>query len=104
MENRHRKITGYREHTKEEIDLMNRIKAIGAEFENLIDAVDEHLREQLADAFTLQSNRNDGGIEGTEEVNRINAAEPRRWKAKAKASVQDGLMFLTRAVAQTTSF
>ena len=103
MENQHRKITEYRELTKEEIDLMNRIKAIGEEFENLIDAIDEHLREQLADAFTLQANRNDER-EGTTEINRIDYAEPRRWKAKAKSSVQDGLMFLTRAVAQPTTF
>ena len=31
MENQHRKITGYRELTNEEIDLMNRIKAKGKE-------------------------------------------------------------------------
>ena len=31
MENQHRKIRGYRELTAEEIDLMNRIKAKGAE-------------------------------------------------------------------------
>ena len=31
MENQHRKITGYRELSQEEIDLMNRIKAHGEE-------------------------------------------------------------------------
>ena len=31
MENQHRKISGYRELSQEEIDLMNRIKAKGAE-------------------------------------------------------------------------
>lgn len=37
MENQHRKISGYRELSKEEIDLMNRIKAFGPEFEKLIE-------------------------------------------------------------------
>ena len=103
MENQHRKITGYRELTKEEIDLMNRIKAIGEEFKTLIDSVEDHLDDQLDIAITLQCNRNDEA-EGTAEIIRIDQAEPNRWKAKAKASIQDGLMFLTRAVAQPTTF
>lgn len=103
MENQHRKITGYRELTKEEIDLMNRIKAIGEEFKALIDSVEDHLDDQLDVAITLQCNRNDE-TEGTTEIKRIDQAEPNRWKAKAKASIQDGLMFLTRAVAQPTTF
>lgn len=103
MENQHRKITGYRELTTEEIELMNRIKAIGEEFKTLIDSVEDHLDDQLDIAITLQSNRNDE-TEGTTEIKRIDQAEPNRWKAKAKASIQDGLMFLTRAVAQPTTF
>ena len=103
MENQHRKITGYRELTKEEIELMNRIKAIGEEFKTLISSIDDHLEDQLDVATTLQCNRNDE-TEGTAEIRRIDQAEPNRWKAKAKSSVQEGLMFLTRAVAQPTSF
>lgn len=37
MENQHRKITGYRELSQGEIDLMNRIKAIGPVLEDLVD-------------------------------------------------------------------
>ena len=103
MENQHRKITGYRELTEEETDLMNRIKAIGEEFKALIDSVEDHLDDQLDVAITLQCNRNDE-TEGTTEIKRIDQAEPNRWKAKAKSSIQDGLMFLTRAVAQPTTF
>lgn len=36
MDNQHRKISGYRELTQDEIDLMNRIKAFGPELEALI--------------------------------------------------------------------
>ncbi|MBN0802672.1 hypothetical protein AAIP21_31295, partial [Pseudomonas aeruginosa] len=31
MDNQHRKIAGYRELTQDDIDLMNRVKAVGAE-------------------------------------------------------------------------
>jgi len=103
MENQHRKITGYRELTKEEIDLMNRIKAIGEEFKALISSVDDHLEDQMSNAHTLCKNLNDD-TEGMNEINRINTAEPRRWRAMAKTSFQEGLMFLTRAVAQPTTF
>ena len=36
MDNQHRKISGYRELSQQEIDLMNRIKAFGPELELLI--------------------------------------------------------------------
>jgi hypothetical protein len=36
MDNQHRKISGYRELSQAEIDLMNRIKAFGPELEALI--------------------------------------------------------------------
>ena len=86
-----------------EIAMITRIEAIGREFKALIDSVEDHLDDQLDIAITLQSNRNDE-TEGTAEIKRIDQAEPLRWKAKAKSSVQDGLMFLTRAVAQPTTF
>ena len=41
MENQHRKITGYRELTQEEIDLMNDIKALEARWNGLIDRLRE---------------------------------------------------------------
>ena len=36
MDNQHRKISGYRELSQAEIDLMNAIKALGPQMENLI--------------------------------------------------------------------
>ena len=47
MENQHRKITGYRELSQQEVDLMNRIKAKGAE---LLDLQAE-LRKNIEAAF-----------------------------------------------------
>lgn len=74
MENQHRKITGYRELSQEEIDLMNEIKAKGRELGELVDK-----------------------IHATESTDK-------RWASIAKTDLQTGLMALTRAVAQPTSF
>ena len=77
MDNQHRKIKGYRELTQDEIDLMNKIKMHGVAMTALIDelqALDDH-----------------GG-------------EPKRWIAIGTTHLQQGLMALTRAVAQPDFF
>ena len=102
MENQHRKIAGYRELSQTEIDLMNRIKAKGAE---LLD-----LQAELADMLKLQEvakiNAMDQALDGDAEAetkaefNRFHAAEPFRWSAIGKTDIQTGIMALVRAVAQ----
>lgn len=87
MDNQHRKISGYRELSQEEIDLMNRIKAIGPELESLVDAIHIHLNDQITDSNDLNTQ-----------------FEPYRWLFEGKTQLQLGLMCLTRAVAQPTSF
>lgn len=79
MENQHRKIKGYRELTQEEIDLMNDIKTVGAELENLIERVHAH-------------------IDPSEN------GETRRWVSIGKTHLQQGVMALTRAVAKPDFF
>lgn len=74
MENQHRKITGYRDLTQAEIDLMNEIKAQGKQLNELI----------------LK-------VRGTADVDQ-------RWAAIATTDLQTGLMALTRAVARPESF
>lgn len=74
MENQHRQITGYRELTEDEIALMNEIKATGVLLENLVD-----------------------------KLKHTNGLDP-RWIAIGATQLQQGLMALTRAVAQPTSF
>ncbi len=81
MENQHRKITGYRELNQAEIDLMNEIKAKGAELHALIDKVNE----------------TNTAIEGDKN-------DCYRWSSIAKTDFQTGLMALTRAVAKPSSF
>ena len=77
MENQHRKITGYRDLSQAEIDLMNEIKAEGVRLQELVDKA-----------------TTSGAI----------GADTHRWCAIAKTDFQTGLMALTRAVAKPDFF
>ncbi len=85
MENQHRKITGYRELDQAEIDLMNDIKAKGAELDALVKRLEDNQVRVTAE-------------HGSGD------AEPFRWIAIGKTHLQQGLMALTRAVAKPESF
>jgi len=74
MDNQHRQIRSYRELTQAEIDLMNAIKSKGAELGGLVDSL-----------------RAAQGID-------------QRWVSIGATDLQTGLMALTRAVAQPSSF
>ena len=92
MENQHRKIKGYRELSQKEIDLMNEIKALGEQLEKITNKVDFHICDQ----------RNT--VENVEEEDRLDSADPEMWAHEAKKALKQGLMYLTRAVAQPTTF
>lgn len=68
------KITGYRQLTDAEVDLMNQVKAKGAELGELIN--------QLKNTDNLDQ----------------------RWIATGATDIQKGLMCVTRGIAQPTSF
>lgn len=74
MENQHRKITGYRDLSKEEVDMMNMIKEHGQAIGKLI-----------------------GQMEDDDEVDK-------RWLAIGRTDLQTGLMALTRSIAKPTTF
>lgn len=87
MKDQHTMIKGYRDLTQEEIDLMNEIKAAGEELRTLIHRVEQHIEAQPEpDAPHTQ------------------VTAPMRWAAIARTDLQTGLMALTRAVAQPTTF
>lgn len=93
MENQHRKIKGYRELSQEEIDLMNEIKSKGAELGELV----EKIRKVHADQRRVNA-------DNAEETDRINQAEPERWASIGRTHFQEGLMALTRSIAQPGFF
>lgn len=95
MDNQHRSIKGYRELTQLEIDLMNEIKTKGQELEALSQKVFDHIQCQMQSANEL-------GLQ--EEITRLDEANPLIWFYDGASSLQKGLMFLTRSVAQPTSF
>ena len=93
MENQHRKIRGYRELSQEEIDLMNEIKSKGAELGELIEKIRKiHVDQRRVNA------------DNAEEMDRINQAEPERWASIGRTHFQEGLMALTRSIAQPGFF
>ena len=108
MENQHRKIKGYRELSQEEIDLMNRIKAMGAELlalqAELAGRLDTDYEVKLANACDAQRGTGFDVYQGASseaiEFRRFQAAEPKRWAAIGKTDIQTGIMALVRAVAQ----
>lgn len=106
MENQHRQIKGYRDLTQTEIDLMNEVKAKGAELGALLDRVQQHLDLQAsknAEAIRVEAMR--GISNGAREENdRRTRAEPDRWHHIAMTHFQEGLMALTRAIAQPDFF
>lgn len=102
MENQHRKITGYRELSQAEIDLMNRIKAKGAELLELHAELVDMLKLQEVDRINAmhQASTSDVEAEAKAEFNRFHAAEPFRWASIGKTDIQTGIMAMVRAVAQ----
>lgn len=74
MENQHRKISGYRELSQQEIDAMNSIKELASAVGVLV--------EELEDNLSLDQ----------------------RWVAIAKTDLQKGFMAAVRSVAQPTTF
>lgn len=100
MDNQHRKIKGYRDLTQYEIDLMNRIKAKGAELLALQDELQDSIGKQLQDK-QIATAHNDASGEAEIEYNRFLEAEPFRWAAIGKTDIQTGIMALIRAVGQS---
>lgn len=95
MENQHRKISGYRELSQDEIDLMNEIKAFGPQLQALCEKIENHIDKQHAHAYHVPADP---------EADRLDDADPIAWMGMGKQSMQEGLMFLTRSVAQPTFF
>jgi hypothetical protein len=98
MENQHRKIRGYRELSQVEIDLMNKVKEQGRVLNALVEEVRRHVAGQRDACRMLDT------PEKIEEAARMCECEPERWASMGRTHFQEGLMALTRAVAQPEFF
>lgn len=85
MKDQHTLISGYRDLSQEEIDLMNEVKAHGAALQVTLEKVKSFLARNSWEPV----------VEG---------AEPLRWLAIGKTDLQKGLMAVTRAVARPGTF
>lgn len=91
MDNQHKQIKGYRDLSQEEINLMNKIKALAEQVGELVKELEQKTQ---SDYFS-----DDIGEEGEEYL-----VEAMKWVADGKKDLQLGFMQLTRAVAKPTTF
>lgn len=75
MDNQHQKISGYRDLSQEEIDLMNEIKEQGENLGSLV-----------------------------EKLRNMGTTVDQRWVSIGTTDLQTGVMALVRSVAQPTTF
>jgi hypothetical protein len=92
MKDQHTLITGYRELSQEEVDLMNEVKALGEYTRAVISKVEWYLHEQDQKPVP----------EGDAPHSVVTS--PLRWLAEGRTDLQKGLMCVTRAIAQPTTF
>ena len=106
------KITGYRQLNEAEAQLMNAFKSdLGSYLVTAVSMAMQHVGAQRAAALGVIRERDgemppysDEGRAARAEIMRLDAAQPERWIAIANTHFQEGLMALTRAVAQPSSF
>lgn len=80
MDNQHKKITGYRDLTQEEIDFMNESKALAVQVGEFIDRLEKTNVEKGAVVADIG------------------------WLTTAKTDLQKGFMSLTRSIAKPSTF
>lgn len=80
MDNQHKKITGYRDLTQEEIDFMNESKALAVRVGEFIDRLEKANVEKGAVVADVG------------------------WLMTAKTDLQKGFMSLTRSIAKPSTF
>lgn len=89
------KITGYRQLTYVDTALMNEAKELEAAYSRLHQKIKAHIADQRKASHQIE----DPAARGEEQV-RMDNAEPERWLAMARTSVQLGVMQMVRSIAQ----
>ncbi|MBY0557585.1 MAG: hypothetical protein K2P77_10310 [Burkholderiaceae bacterium] len=103
MENQHKKIKGYRDLSQAEIDLMNQVKGKGEELRALIASVAQVTTQPLVASADNTSEHAELSIGQLVSLDQLGDT-PEYWVRLADANFRTGLMFLTRAIAQPTSY
>lgn len=92
-------VTGYRDLTEVELAMVNRVKKMGTQIEALVFEIDAHINAQKDRARIALD-----GTAALAEGSRLRRAQPDKWLVLAVQDLQAGLMKLTRAVAQPSTF
>ena len=90
MDNQHKQIKGYRDLSQEEINLMNKIKALAEQVGELVNELqlkteEDYFRDDVEDTDTTH-------------------IDAMKWVSEGKKDLQLGFMQLVRAVAKPQSF
>lgn len=93
MDNQHKKITGYRDLSQEEIDLMNEVKEHAEATRHLVHRIEMVLIKQSQE-------RTESQVEPPHSV----VTEPLHWMKEGRTDLQKGYMSPVRSIAQPTSF
>lgn len=104
MENQHRKITGYRELSAAEIEIMNEIKAEGVVVKALIDKL-EKIQQAEYDALCMAESSESSDVGSTERKIKFDTlGDAASWRCEGARDVQVGFMKLIRSIARPTTF
>ncbi|MGD9676510.1 MAG: hypothetical protein AB7V19_07495 [Candidatus Bipolaricaulia bacterium] len=95
MDNQHKKITGYRDLTAEEIEAMNNLKAIGNQMDDALAFIES--------TFAPTPGRQTGQAE-RDRVSPVTGSYDARQLALARTCLEEGVMHAVRAIAQPRSF
>jgi hypothetical protein len=102
MDNQHKKITGYRDLSQEEIDMMNVFKNLGAGMQQDLDILFFKLNEELESINTAAQI---AGQETPDLVARYESfREAYEWAQLGRKNLQTGLMQVVRSIARPESF
>ena len=99
MDNQHKKITGYRDLTEQEIALLNEIKAKSAEVGELHAKLQQSLLPPAGEGQEVDLSCGCSVLEVP-----LGEYKTDRWLRIGLDHLQQGFMALTRAVARPTSF
>jgi hypothetical protein len=104
MENQHKQITGYRDLSQQEIDLMNEIKAKGEELRQLIAKIAAVAVPPLPLIKSAEPGEAPVLVEGKLMSVETEADDPSYWLRYADGAFRTGIMYAVRAVAKPTSY
>ena len=101
MDNQHKQIKGYRDLSQEEINLMNKIKALAEQVGELVEELTEKAERETSEAHAEIEDWDDDREQVYSYLAENGALG---WVRSAKKDLQLGFMQLVRAVAKPQSF